>query len=120
MGAVHPTALRFFVERMNDHDGIESCILVSSEHDIFELRRFGHPSVLVHYSNAYLLGSAEYDLRPDQIRRGSFILLLPHADADPDVVERARLDGVGIGHLAKLMGALNFEHVSEYHAPDES
>ncbi len=86
---------------------------------MYSVARVGLPEVVLFYSTAYSFGEAEYELRPSEVVRGSFILILPHADFAGDIVERARGDGVGIGHLAKFMGALNYQNVWEYFAPNE-
>jgi hypothetical protein len=83
-------------------------------------RRDRLPSVVVLLSDAYRYGSADYVGRPKQIGPGDFIIIArPEADFDAALVERARDDGIGIGKIAKFMGALNWRNVSEYVSPEE-
>jgi hypothetical protein len=44
---------------------------------------------------------------------------MPHADFDTDVVEVAKKARIGIGHIGKFMGALNYTNIWEYMTPDE-
>ena len=44
---------------------------------------------------------------------------MPHADAAPEVVEVAKEERIGIGHIGKFMGALNSKNIWEYMSPDE-
>ena len=50
----------------------------------------------------------------------SFILVArPEAYFDQELVARAKKDKIGIGKLAKMMGAMNYEKVYEYETADE-
>ena len=60
------------------------------------------------------------DHGPAALGAGSFVVMgMPHADADLEVVEIAKKHRIGIGHIGKSMGALNYKNIWEYMTPDE-
>jgi hypothetical protein len=116
------TIVRFFIERMESHSCVESCRQLNIEDEfIFELERTaGRPAVKIYLSDAYDYGLGEYLSRPRGLGRGDFILIArPEAHFDESVVERARIDGIGVGRLKKLMGALNWSQIWKYSSPEE-
>jgi len=108
---------------MNNHDCVLSCTRVNYPSDYIYLieRTKSRPPVNVYLSDSYDFGLAEYLGRPPLLGRGDFILIArPEACWDFSLVERAWLDGIGIGGIAKLMGALNRERIWEYVPPEKS
>jgi hypothetical protein len=74
----------------------------------------------VHLSDAYDYGQWEYLSHPREIGRGDFILIAGfNSRFDESLVELARKDGIGIGVLAKFMGALNLPELWKYKSPEE-
>jgi hypothetical protein len=121
-GNLHPSIIRFFVERMEGHSVVEQCIQQNAGAEIiFEIQRKNDlPSLLVHLSDAYDYGLGEYLAHPRSLGHGDFILIAdPNADWDESLVERARKDKIGIGKIGKLMGALNLRNVWAYETPEE-
>ena len=76
--------------------------------------------MIVHLTDAYRYGLAEFFARPVQVRPGSYVVIgLPHGDAALEVIEKAKEHRIGVGHIGKFMGALNFENTWEYMTPEE-
>lgn len=114
--------LAFFHARMTEHDVVEAVdVLPNNDEYVFRITRTrGRSAVNVHLTDAYSYGKVEYASRPNEIQRGSFVVLgLPHGSYEDKVMEGARRDGIGIGHIGKLMGALNSDRAWEYETPDE-
>jgi hypothetical protein len=123
MANVSFSTVRFFLERMESHNCVERCTRLRTEDDeyIFEIeRKGGLARVNVHLSDAYDYGQWEYLSHPREIGRGDFILIAGFSSRfDESLVELARKDGIGIGVLAKFMGALNLPEVWKYKSPEE-
>jgi hypothetical protein len=114
--------IKFFQERMEDHNRVEDCTPLQVEGEcVFKIeRKDGLPTVRVHLSDAYDYGHWEYTSRPNLIGRGDFILIAGFKGRfDESLVGIARKDGIGIGGIGKLMGALNWEKVWLYRSPEE-
>ena len=97
---------------------------IPNEHEyLFKIGRTlsgSQNDVVVHLTDAYRYGLAEFFARPGQLGAGSYVVIgMPHADTDPEVIEAAKIKRIGIGHIAKFMGALNHKNVWEYISPDE-
>ena len=90
---------------------------------LFRIRRTlsgSESDVIVHLTDAYRYGFAEFFARPSQLRAGSYVVIgMPHANADPEVIEKAKEHRIGIGPIGKFMGALNHKNIWEYMSPDE-
>jgi len=114
VATLHHTIVSFFEARMTKHSRVErfTRMLIADEYVYAIERTDGFGSVNVFLSDAYRFGRADYVGRPNQITRGDFILIArPEADFDVSLVERARKNGIGIGKIGKLMGALNYKSV---------
>ena len=116
--------INFFTARMNEHDRVISWELIPHDHEfLFKIVRTVQgveSDVTVHLTDAYVYGMAEFITRPDQLNTGSFVVIgMPHASADPEVIEKAKEYGIGIGQIGKFMGALNFKNIWEYMTADE-
>lgn len=116
--------LAFFGARMNDHSRVSNWESIANQHEyLFRIRRTLSGSVsevIVHLTDAYRYGLAEFYARPNQLRAGSFVVIgMPHADAAPEVIEVAREHRIGVGHIRKFMGALNHKNIWEYITPEE-
>jgi hypothetical protein len=119
---LRPVHIRFFQERMAEHNRVQAAFPIPSDDEfLFVVRRIGDLSdVTVHLTDAYAYSELEYLARPNQLGRNSFVVLgLPHGTYADDVVEMARADGIGVGHIAKFMGALGRRNVWEYESPQE-
>lgn len=109
---------------MNEHDLVVSYPPLDNDDEYVYLitRARGLPAVRVHLSDAYEYTRAEFLARPTEVtERNSFVVLgLPHAYPPGEaLIEEAQREGVGIGKIGKLMGALNKPDVSAYESPEE-
>ena len=114
----------FFTARMDEHNLVSSWEPIANQHEyLFMIRRTlagSKSDVIVHLTDAYRYGLAELFARPKQLRAGSYVVIgVPHADADVEVIEIAKNHRIGIGHIGKFMGALNYENIWEYMTPEE-
>ncbi|HEY8696418.1 MAG TPA: hypothetical protein VIM02_02280 [Rhizomicrobium sp.] len=122
MSTLYYTIPKYFEARMAEHNCVAACTRVEAGDEVvYRIERTnGRKSLLVFLSDAYSFGQAEYLGRPTIIRRGDFVLVARPEGGLGDVsLERAKNDGIGIGKLAKLMGALNMDDVSRYRTPEE-
>ena len=122
--ALRTEHLNFFTARMDGHSRVDSWELIADQYEyLFRIRRTlaGSTSdVTVHLTDAYRYGLAEFYARPKQIRAGSYVVIgMPHADAGPGVIDELKQHRIGIGHVGKFMGALNYKNTWEYMTPAE-
>ena len=122
--ALRSDHIGFFTDRMDQHNLVSKWEPIVNQHEyLFKIKRtlVGSKSdVIVHLTDAYRYGLAEFFARPKQLRAGSYVVIgMPHADADPEVVEEAKKRRIGIGHIGKFMGALNYKNIWEYMTPEE-
>jgi hypothetical protein len=122
MTTLHPQIISFFEARMSEHSCVErfTRMAVTGEY-LYEVERTGgRKPVTVFLSDAYRFGEADYLGRPTQLRRGDFILVArPEAGFDKALIDRARLDGIGLGQIRKFMGALNHTPPCDYIPKEE-
>lgn len=121
MSTLHPTILRYFSERMRQHSAV-------NRHDIWtnkwceqfaEVLRKDRKDVNVWLSDAYDFSEAAYHSRPKEISRGSYVLIArPEASYALAAYSLAVGDGIGLGKIGDLMGALWLEDVSGYKPRD--
>ena len=145
--ALRQEHITYFTARMDEHDRVVNWEPIANEYDfLFRIRRTldgSRSDVIAHLTDAYRYGLAEFFARPNPLGAGSFVVMgmpvhwmvhgatcglgagsfvvmgMPHADSDPEVVEIAKKHRIGIGHIGKLMGALNYKNIWEYMTPDE-
>ena len=122
--ALRQEHIDFFTARMNVHDRVTNWEpIVSQDEYLFKITRTisgSKSDVIVHLTDAYRYGLADFYARPGQLRAGSYVVIgMPHADAAAKVIETAKLAHIGIGHIGKFMGALNHKNIWEYISPDE-
>ena len=122
--ALRQEHIDFFTARMNEHDRVINWEPIASQDEyLFKITRTFSGSkrdAIVHLTDAYRYGLAEFYARPDQLRAGSYVVMgMPHADAAAEVIEMAKLAHIGIGHIVKFMGALTHKNIWEYISPDE-
>ena len=122
--ALRQEHLDFFTARMDDHDRVVDWLPIVDEHEyLFRIQcnlRGTESDVIVHLTDAYIYGLAEFYACPSQLRAGSYVVIgMPHASATDEVIETAKESGIGIGHVGKFMGALNYKNIWEYMSPDE-
>lgn len=116
--------ITFFTARMDEHNLVSGWEPIANKDEyLFRIKRRltgTDDDVIVHLTDAYRYGLAEFFARPDQLRAGSFIVLgMPHADAALDVIELAKKHRIGVGHIGKFMGALNYNKIWEYMTAEE-
>ncbi len=122
--ALRPEHLTFFTARMKEHDRVVNCVLIENKHEyLFKVRRKlsgSEEDVIVHLTDAYRYGRAEFYARPDELKAGSYVVIgMPHANAAAEVVEEAKEDRIGIGPVGKFMGALTQKNIWEYMSQEE-
>ncbi len=122
--ALRQEHIEFFTARMNHYDRVINWEPIASQDEyLFKVTRTlsgSKSDVVVHLTDAYRYGRAEFYARPGQLRAGSYVVIgMPHADAATEVIETAKLAHIGIGHIGKFMGALNHKNIWEYISPDE-
>ncbi len=122
--ALRPEHITFFTARINEHNRVKNWVVIADDHEyLFGIRRTlsgSESDVVVHLTDAYRYGLAEFFARPNQLRASSYVVIgMPHADADPEVIEKAKEHRIGIGHIGKFMGALNSKNIWEYMTPEE-
>ena len=117
--ALRTEHISFFISRMNEHDRVICWEPITNQDEfLFRIRRTINDSesdVIVHLTDAYRYGLAEFFARPKELRAGSYVVIgMPHADADPETIEEAKKHRIGIGHIGKFMGALNRKNMWQY------
>ena len=122
--ALRPEQRDYFTVRLDEHSLISQWELIRHEHEyLFRVVRTlsgNTNNVVVHLTDAYRYGLAEFFARPRQLRTGSFVVIgMPHASAAPEVIDEMKQHRIGIGHIGKFMGALNYRNVWEYMTPTE-
>ena len=122
--ALRQEHIDYFTSRMTEHDRVINWGIIVNQHEhLFKISRTLPSSasdVIVHLTDAYRYGLAEFFARPNELKVGSYIVLgMPHADVDSEVTEEAKRHRIGIGHIGKFMGALNYKKIWEYLTPDE-
>ena len=122
--ALRPEHIGFFTARMDEHNRVSLWEPITNQHEyLFRIRRTlpgSQSDVIVHLTDTYRYGLAEFYARPNQLKSGSFVVIgMPHADADSEVIEIARVHHIGIGHIGKFMGALNSMNIWEYMTREE-
>ncbi len=122
--ALRTEHIEFFVARMNEHDSVTHFELIPDKDEyLYKVtRRLGRKesSVTVHLADTYRYGIADLYARPKRLGRGSFVVLgLPHGSVDKEAVKEAKEHEIGIGHIGKFMGALNYGNIWEYQSPQE-
>lgn len=122
--ALRPEHLNFFYARMNGHSRVLSWGPIPDQHEyLFRITRIlsgSRSDILVHLTDAYRYGLAEFYSRPGRLKAGSYIVIaMPHANAAAEVIEIAKEHRIGIGKIRKFMGALNAKNTWEYMTPEE-
>ena len=102
--ALRPEHIAFFINRMDEHNLVNYWELIESQDEyLFRIRRIlsgSKSDVIVHLTDAYRYGLAEFYARPNHLKTGSYVVIgMPHADADADVIETAKKQQIGIGHV---------------------
>ena len=122
--ALRPEHIAYFTTRMDEHSRVKNWEPIENEEEyLFRIRRTlsGRKSdVIVHLTDAYRYGRGEFIARPNQLGTGSYVVIgMPHASADPEVIELAKDRRIGVGHIGRFMGALNYRKIWEYMTPEE-
>lgn len=102
---------------MTGHSRVDTWEDIStSEFVIYRLHRTGEmPPVVVWLSDAYQFTDAEFYAGPTHPSVDAVLIARPEAIGNEPLWWAK--DGIGIGNIAGLMGALNREHVDEYGRP---
>ena len=119
---LYHTIPTFFVATMIKHDKVQRLTDISDDYAfLFEIVRQGAPTpVRVWLNDAYVFTEFDFHNRPDVITRGDFILVArPEAMHNWQDLEMAAENGIGLGKIGKLMGALNRKDVWKYRTKEE-
>ena len=119
---LHPQILGYFSKKMREHRLVtKSTDISDSDNYLFRVERALDMSpVTIHLSDSYFYGDVEYNSRPLTVREGDFILIArPEGVLSSHVIDTAKEDMIGIGHIGKLMGALHRENVWLYQTAEE-
>ncbi len=119
---LHYSIIPFFYERMVNHTKVSRVEEIKdADNYLYRITRVGFmPPLVVHLSDAYSYVEMEYLDKPRMLQRGDFILIAkPEGGCGPEDIERAKEDGIGMGKLAKLMGALNAVQIWTYKSSEE-
>jgi hypothetical protein len=111
---LHYLVIKFFKERMSEHSQVRGFTEIQDDNEIlYRIERVGDlPSLTVHLSDAYRYTMHDYYCKPAVLQSGDFILIArPEADFGEEIVVTAARDGIGIGNIAKFMGALHHRDV---------
>ncbi len=116
---LHPLVIEFFENRMAEHGAVRCCSLVpDADHVIYNVERKIFAPVRVLLSDEYFYSEFCYLQRPAMFQTSGFILVArPEATLDSSLSAQARADGVGLGKIGALMGALRRENYWEYLPP---
>ena len=122
--ALRQAYIAFFTDRMDEHNLVSNWEPIPNKHEyLFKIKRIlsgSQSDVIVHLTDAYSYSFAEFYARPNKLQAGSYVVIgMPHANADAKVIEAAKIERIGIGHVRKFMGALNHKNIWEYISPDE-
>ncbi|WP_312823186.1 hypothetical protein [Epilithonimonas sp.] len=117
---LHYSILDFFHTAIENHQDVESIEDISnSEHYIFKLKRKnGKRDVTVLLSDAYYYGHIDFYSRPSELTNGGFILVArPESQfANDDQIDYEE-EGILIGKIGILMGALRHDEFWKYKRP---
>ena len=117
MAQLHIQIFEFFEARMGQHSAVRSVRhWRDQDRNYFaEIARNDRGAVNVFLTDAYDFGIAAYYSRPTNVKRGWYILIArPESDYTLSAYRGAKADGIGLGKIGDLMGALNKDDVSEY------
>ena len=122
--SLRPEHITFFTTRMNEHNLVVSWEPIADKHEyLFKVQRTLQGSVnevIVHLTDAYRYGLADFFARPGQLKAGSYVVIgMPHADAGQSVIDKAKEHRIGVGRIGNFMGALNYQNIWEYMPPGE-
>ena len=118
---LHPSILKFFAERMEEHDAISAMSKVTDDDDhLYKLHRarFGD-TMRVWLCDAYLFTDAEFFNRPSAIIEGDYIIVgKPEGGiaVDHDLIRQYK---IGVGKIGKFMGAVNFRKTWRFLTSEE-
>lgn len=104
---LHPSIIEYFQSRMTEHSRVDTFDDISTEEYFIYLisRKGGLSRVVVWLSDAYAFTRAEFLSRPKQPKPDYILIARPEATDNKPVSEN--WDGIGVGNIAGLMGALN-------------
>ena len=122
--ALRPEHLAFFTSRMDEHSRVTRCTVIDNKHEyLFKVTREisgSKSTVIVHLTDAYLYGLSDLYARPKELKGNSYVVIgMPHASASDDAIDEAKKHHIGIGHIRRFMGALNYNNMWEYITPEE-
>lgn len=114
------TIPEYFRDRMNEHSKVVSVHdETTTDFYLYRITRKHFGNVLVWLSYAYRFTDMDYNNRPAELSSGDFILIAKPEGGftvSEELIINAR---IGVGQLAKLMGALTARNPWEYLTPTE-
>ncbi|MGL6430489.1 MULTISPECIES: hypothetical protein [Aeromonas] len=109
---LHYTIPRFLQNALDNHTKVLDWQRIDHPHNdndfIYRIQRTdGLSDIVLHAADEYRYSLTNYFQKPEQIRRGAFILIArPDGGYADEVVDIARQDEISIGKFGALMGAL--------------
>ncbi|WP_339331959.1 hypothetical protein [Aeromonas caviae] len=109
---LHYTIPRFLQNALDNHTKVLDWQRIDHPHNdndfIYRIQRTdGLSDIVLHAADEYRYSLTNYFQKPEQIRRGAFILIArPEGGYADEVVDIARQDEISIGKFGALMGAL--------------
>lgn len=114
---LHHQNLGFFCARMEDHTAVSNYkVIYSDEHYLFDVELVSGSSINVLLTDAYHFSIADVLSMPQDV---DYVVVVPHANYSGDAERILKAKRVGIGHIGKFMGAINFSEPWEYRTREE-
>ncbi|ACH64516.1 enolase [Aliivibrio fischeri MJ11] len=108
---LHSSILPFWEKALNGHSNVKSWKKLDDREDyIYKIERHKGPDVIVLASDEYQYGLSSYYSRNELISKGAIIYMArPESNYSLDVSDAAKEEGVSIGVLKEVLGALNLD-----------
>lgn len=125
MGNLTYSTIKYVCDSLRTHDKVVSCDLITGQNEdpVLRIERTSGPPVKVHIVWAYDFTLAEYLVLSQHVSQGDFILAAGFGgDSDEvkwNIIKQGRENGIGVGNVRRLFGALNCYDVSTYLTKEE-
>ncbi len=105
---------------MREHSNVASIQDQSTDNFfLYRVNRKRYGDLIVWLSDAYRFGDMDFHNRPVELGAGDFILVAKPEGGFSVSAELIRNARIGVGQIAKLMGALTSRNPWEYLTPEE-
>lgn len=114
---LHPLNLGFFCDKMENHTAVSNYkVIYSDEHHLFDVELTTGRSIHVLLTDAYHFSNADVLSMPQDV---DYVVVVPHANYSGDAERILNAKRIGIGHIGKFMGAINYSKPWEYRTREE-